>query len=467
MRLISSIVFLFGALSVGAYAYFPDTVTYDRSSPNVVEIGAATDPIVGQDMIRRSFAPDSSAFRAATRRILIADTGTTSTVLGVGKSPAALPAPVVAPSSWRAVPTTSNEIGSQRHRVGAPAAHSHAHYELVRNLQTELRRVGCYGGEIDSDWGAGSRRAAEQFLAKVNATLPTETPDYILLTLIQGHVDKACDVDCPSGQGLAADGRCVSNAIVAQGPERGSLLGRKSIGRAIDAWQTKATAATVNPAPGALTAVARAPLPANPNHGQRPAPVLAKKQIAGMSAGSAPAQSAEPQQQPKSIEVLPRPMPLPGRMAIGAPSWVDADAIAVAPTTTPAPSASRLDTPVTKRAPLGESATFTSPQSGVAAGGTATAALAAAPSPDSNGAGAMTPAATSITGAPSQNVATPSTEPPRKAKRASRPYHERPAPRGERQRYSARDTGTVRTHQGKVRRGSPQHNLMLSLGGVF
>lgn len=47
-------------------------------------------------------------------------------------------------------------------------------------------------------------------------------------------------------------------------------------------------------------------------------------------------------------------------------------------------------------------------------------------------------------------------------------HHAAPQPRAP-QRYvrSYSDGPTVRTAQGKVRRHSPQHNLMLSLGGVF
>lgn len=50
---------------------------------------------------------------------------------------------------------------------------------------------------------------------RVNATLPMEEPDYILLTLVQGHTAAACGTECPSGQAISANGRCVPNAVVA------------------------------------------------------------------------------------------------------------------------------------------------------------------------------------------------------------------------------------------------------------
>ena len=58
------------------------------------------------------------------------------------------------------------------------------------------------------------------FMDRVNATLPTEEPDYILLSLVQAARDKVCGAACPAGQGLADGGRCVPNAILAgeEGP---------------------------------------------------------------------------------------------------------------------------------------------------------------------------------------------------------------------------------------------------------
>jgi hypothetical protein len=53
------------------------------------------------------------------------------------------------------------------------------------------------------------------FMERVNATLPIEDPDYILLTLVQGHATQACGVGCPSGQTSSESGRCLPNAVVA------------------------------------------------------------------------------------------------------------------------------------------------------------------------------------------------------------------------------------------------------------
>src|SRR5690349_13734274 len=51
---------------------------------------------------------------------------------------------------------------------------------LGRELQRELARVGCYEGERNGIWTPATRKAMKAFTDRVNATLPTEEPDYIL-----------------------------------------------------------------------------------------------------------------------------------------------------------------------------------------------------------------------------------------------------------------------------------------------
>lgn len=65
---------------------------------------------------------------------------------------------------------------------------------LARELQRELQRVGCYDGDISGSWSAPSRRAMKAFTEAVNATLPIDQPDYILLRLVQQHRGRACGV---------------------------------------------------------------------------------------------------------------------------------------------------------------------------------------------------------------------------------------------------------------------------------
>jgi hypothetical protein len=95
-----------------------------------------------------------------------------------------------------------------------------ARYDLVVHIQRELKRVGCYAGAIDGSWSAGSKRAVDAFVDRVNAALPTAEPDYILLSLINAHRSATCGPSCPKGQSLAGDGRCMPAVILAQAAKK-------------------------------------------------------------------------------------------------------------------------------------------------------------------------------------------------------------------------------------------------------
>jgi hypothetical protein len=91
----------------------------------------------------------------------------------------------------------------------APAAARHIdpadQVSLARALQRELKRVGCYGGEITGRWTASSRTAMKAFTERVNASLPVDKPDPVLLSLVQGHRETACGTNPSAPQEVAAD----------------------------------------------------------------------------------------------------------------------------------------------------------------------------------------------------------------------------------------------------------------------
>jgi hypothetical protein len=129
---------------------------------------------------------------------------------------------------------------------------------LTRDLQRELKRVGCYSGEFNGTWTAATRKAMKAFTDRVNATLPIDDPDDILLTLVQAHPGEVCGKPCPAGQGLSQDGRCLPSAILAQAarkspPSPAPAASRKG-GRpaetgapAITGWSTTTAAAIATP----------------------------------------------------------------------------------------------------------------------------------------------------------------------------------------------------------------------------
>jgi peptidoglycan hydrolase-like protein with peptidoglycan-binding domain len=87
---------------------------------------------------------------------------------------------------------------------------------LARELQKELRRVGCYEGEVTGVWSPSTRRAMKAFIERMNASLPVEQPDPVLYAMVQGQRDQICGKACPIGEDLAVNGRCVPTALLAK-----------------------------------------------------------------------------------------------------------------------------------------------------------------------------------------------------------------------------------------------------------
>jgi len=96
---------------------------------------------------------------------------------------------------------------------------------LTREIQFQLKRVGCYHGTIDGVWSATVRLSMKAFTDRVNATLSAEQPDIVLLAMLQSHRGSGCGVPCPPGQSLAVDGRCLPNGLIAKIAEKQAPAG--------------------------------------------------------------------------------------------------------------------------------------------------------------------------------------------------------------------------------------------------
>jgi hypothetical protein len=183
---------------------------------------------------------------------------------------------VVVPSRAAATPGRT-PLAQQPPKAVPPPGNRAA---LVRELHKELTRVGCYDGEISGIWTAASRRAMRTFTDRVNARLPTDEPDQILLSLVQGHRRKACGVACPAGQ-QEDRGRCVPGALA------GAAKQPASAGAPVDPATLAAAAALA----AGMSQLDRssAPSPAKPAHA-KPAPASTATE-SGTSARDGPVPS--------------------------------------------------------------------------------------------------------------------------------------------------------------------------------
>ncbi|CAA2140642.1 putative peptidoglycan binding domain-containing protein [Hyphomicrobium sp. ghe19] len=133
------------------------------------------------------------------------------------------------PGTWTTVVTSARTVSTplKSAEPGDPETRA----ELASDLQRELKRVGCYEGEITGAWNGSTRRALAAFMDRANATLPTDNPDYVLLALVQSHHGDVCSAECPAGQ-IADGGRCVPRAVVAQATKRSKRLDERRLAAA-------------------------------------------------------------------------------------------------------------------------------------------------------------------------------------------------------------------------------------------
>jgi peptidoglycan hydrolase-like protein with peptidoglycan-binding domain len=124
---------------------------------------------------------------------------------------------------------------------------------LVRELQRELKRVGCYSGDVNGVWTTSSRMAMKSVADRVNATLPIDNPDDILLSLVRGQQDGVCGAPCPSGQTANDTGRCLPAAVLAKRP---SDVAPQEAKAESPADKSGLTTGSIVPATAAATALA-------------------------------------------------------------------------------------------------------------------------------------------------------------------------------------------------------------------
>jgi hypothetical protein len=148
-------------------------------------------------------------------------------------SPAAATAtipPATAPTNTPSIETAALAtvtIATPSTTSVAPAPSADIQRRLAREIQTELKRVGCYSGRLDGSWGDRSRSAMTTFMARVNAQLPTTEPDVFLLSLIKGQTNAVCGPTCGSNE-VSAGGRCVARTVVADAAHRETPTARTS-----------------------------------------------------------------------------------------------------------------------------------------------------------------------------------------------------------------------------------------------
>jgi uncharacterized caspase-like protein len=83
--------------------------------------------------------------------------------------------------------------------------------DIPRLLQSELKRVGCKTGEVDSEWNASSRRALSSFNDRAGTQFDVKVASIDALDAVKARPDRVCPLECERGT-RASGNSCVKIA---------------------------------------------------------------------------------------------------------------------------------------------------------------------------------------------------------------------------------------------------------------
>ncbi|MFO1171933.1 MAG: caspase family protein [Hyphomicrobiaceae bacterium] len=93
-----------------------------------------------------------------------------------------------------AEPTKETESATAVAPETAPSAEAATDPALLaKQLQTELKRVGCYTGETDGDWGRGSVAALQRFADATSVDFASDQPTGEALDTVSAKQDTVCE----------------------------------------------------------------------------------------------------------------------------------------------------------------------------------------------------------------------------------------------------------------------------------
>lgn len=110
------------------------------------------------------------------------------------------------PAADAAAPLESGAAGSVRVAALSPAAQKEE--SLSRQLQSELRRVGCYTAAANDTWSASARRSLEQFNRHSGLKLQGKDATQDSLDAVRARTGRVCPLVCEHGYRAQGE-RCI------------------------------------------------------------------------------------------------------------------------------------------------------------------------------------------------------------------------------------------------------------------
>ncbi len=259
MGKLSGTVLILAGVSIAAYTLSAqqDAGTRAMTAENAVQAKLSSAPaaIAPVSVPERADSPDGATTPAPKSETPPAQTPPPATL-------APLP---VAPQKLRAGVPAAVRVAEAPPRlpVGETAATARPPLDrpaLTREIQRQLKRIGCYQGDVSGVWSPAVRHAVKTVTDRVNASLPIDRPDPVLLAMVQSQEPGTCGTSCPKGQSRTADGRCLPAALVANGGKQPTPTASAQAGHAKTGHAQTSHSKTAPPA-SAVPVDAAAPPP--------------------------------------------------------------------------------------------------------------------------------------------------------------------------------------------------------------
>ncbi len=214
-------------VAVGAYAvaWEPRPAALETVAGETASGSGGDNPPPAAEQARGSTsgaAPEASATGNATAPQATAAPATAPSAF---TEPLLPPAPMPAHKPRTGSPTVRIDEAPPRVPVGEAGNAAVAPLNgpaLIREIQRQLKRIGCYQGDASGVWTSSVRQSMRVLTERANASLPIDRPDPVLLAMVQNQAPGACSAACPAGQDRVAGGRCVPAALVAAEQPKGT-----------------------------------------------------------------------------------------------------------------------------------------------------------------------------------------------------------------------------------------------------
>ena len=77
--------------------------------------------------------------------------------------------------------------------------------DIPRLLQSELKRVGCKTGDVDSEWNGSARRALSSFNDKAGTSFDVKVASIDALDAVKAKPGRVCPLECERGSRASGD----------------------------------------------------------------------------------------------------------------------------------------------------------------------------------------------------------------------------------------------------------------------